>query len=317
MKHLLWLTLALVTMLVTRAWTQTTTPPATEERIKQLVTQLGDTDFKKREAATTELKAIGKPALPQLKAAENHTDPEVRARVTDLLAALNPPATTTGTGTTGVGRAQVLRLGGGMGEMVFRVQGGVVNVGGQQNVQSKSQTSFTEDGKKYTVTRTENNGVKNLTVEVTETKDGKEVTRTVEAEDDEALAKKDAALAKIVAKHAGQADANAAVQIQMDGNIVIGGQAEAVAITEVLADTPVPGMGLKVADLEQGVRVAEVEKDSTAAKLGLQKDDVILKINAKEMSCPEDVAGAFAGLKDKDPLVIEALRAGKPVTLKR
>ena len=195
---------------------------ATEQEIAALITQLGDESFPKREAASTELRTIGKPAIPQLKAAENHADPEVRARVAALLQENTPPAENKpGAVRGGMG---VVRLQGGnarMQIMQLRAQAVAVQAGAA-NVESTSENAFEKDGKKYKVTRTEKNGVKNLKVEVTETKDGKEVTRTVEAEDDDALAKKDADLAKVVKDEAG--DAQNAVEIQMGGQILDDGQ---------------------------------------------------------------------------------------------
>src|SRR5262245_39828550 len=57
------------------------------ERIARLVKQLGDDAFAKREAASRELNAIGKPALPALrKAAASSDDPEIRRRAEKIVA---------------------------------------------------------------------------------------------------------------------------------------------------------------------------------------------------------------------------------------
>ena len=57
------------------------------ERIASLIRQLGDDEFKKREAASKELDAIGEPALGALrKAAASSEDPEVRRRANRVLA---------------------------------------------------------------------------------------------------------------------------------------------------------------------------------------------------------------------------------------
>jgi hypothetical protein len=189
-------------------------------RVQQLITQLGDEDFKKREAATAELKALGKTAQPQLKAAENHSDPEVRTRVAQLLQALEPPPTDAGTGTGRMGGRAVIRFGGGAGGQIIQMRA-VAGNAQAANVETTQQSAFEADGKKCKVTRTEQNGVKGLTVVVTETKDGKDVTRTVEATDDDDLAKKDADLAKLVKEHAGAA--NNEVQVQTGGQVIIQG----------------------------------------------------------------------------------------------
>jgi hypothetical protein len=198
------------------------TRAADDARIRQLITQLGDEDYKKREAATEELQSLGKAAEPQLKAAADTKDPEVRTRVVQLLQALEPPPADTGAATGRVGGiGRLPRVRGQMGVHAVEVRGAVVNVQAA-NVESKQQSAFEVDGKKYKVTRTEKNGAKTLTVVVTETKDGKDVTRTVEATDDDDLAKKDAELAKLVKQHAGAAHNE--VQIQTGGQIIIQGE---------------------------------------------------------------------------------------------
>ncbi len=60
-------------------------PPAA--RVDELIAQLGSDDFRLREAATAELKALGRAADPALRAAvKSTTVPEVRHRLTALLA---------------------------------------------------------------------------------------------------------------------------------------------------------------------------------------------------------------------------------------
>jgi uncharacterized protein (TIGR03067 family) len=59
---------------------------ATPEQIAQLIKQLGDDEFKKREAASKALEAIGEPALPALrKAIASSSDLEVRRRASELV----------------------------------------------------------------------------------------------------------------------------------------------------------------------------------------------------------------------------------------
>lgn len=58
----------------------------TEEKIEQLIKQLGHEEFEKREAATRELVKIGKPAIPHLnKAFKDSKDPEVQQRAKEIL----------------------------------------------------------------------------------------------------------------------------------------------------------------------------------------------------------------------------------------
>jgi uncharacterized protein (TIGR03067 family) len=56
------------------------------ERIVQLIRQLGDDNFRKREAASKQLTAIGEPALPALKkAAASDADAEIRRRARGIV----------------------------------------------------------------------------------------------------------------------------------------------------------------------------------------------------------------------------------------
>src|SRR5687768_3334204 len=48
-----------------------------EEELRSLVAQLGDPDLKVREAASRRLRELGESALPVLKEALKHSDPEV------------------------------------------------------------------------------------------------------------------------------------------------------------------------------------------------------------------------------------------------
>ncbi|HKB05420.1 MAG TPA: TIGR03067 domain-containing protein [Gemmataceae bacterium] len=63
--------------------------PATPERIAELVRQLGDKEFAKREAAGKELDAIGEPAREALKTAVASGDAEVRERARKVLDSLD------------------------------------------------------------------------------------------------------------------------------------------------------------------------------------------------------------------------------------
>lgn len=57
-------------------------PPAPpEQSVPKLIEQLGDQDFKVREAAVRAIEKLGPEALPALRKAKDHPDPEVRRRV--------------------------------------------------------------------------------------------------------------------------------------------------------------------------------------------------------------------------------------------
>src|SRR5204863_8953154 len=59
-----------------------------DAEIARLIKQLGDDEFEKREAATTRLKESGEPALDAATKATTSSDPEVRRRAEDIVAAI-------------------------------------------------------------------------------------------------------------------------------------------------------------------------------------------------------------------------------------
>lgn len=71
----------------THALAQQADPPAPtrEQRVAELVKQLGDAAFAKREAAQRELEAIGAPAIQALTEATKSSDPEVSTRASEAL----------------------------------------------------------------------------------------------------------------------------------------------------------------------------------------------------------------------------------------
>ena len=74
--------------LTVRAETPPAAKPAADVAIQQLVQQLGDNDFRKRDEASRALQAAGAQALPALRIARNSTDAEVRRRANELVPAL-------------------------------------------------------------------------------------------------------------------------------------------------------------------------------------------------------------------------------------
>ena len=88
--------------------------PATPADVRSLVEQLGDADFKTREAATEKLRQLGREALPALKEAiSSGADPEVCSRADALVRRIERPRVPAdwlgpdGFGGRGVGATQV------------------------------------------------------------------------------------------------------------------------------------------------------------------------------------------------------------------
>jgi hypothetical protein len=72
---------------------QRTVNAASEERLKTLIRQLGDDEFKVREHASRQLVAIGPRARPALRAALESPDPEVKRRAEECLQQISEGAT--------------------------------------------------------------------------------------------------------------------------------------------------------------------------------------------------------------------------------
>jgi len=64
----------------------------------------------------------------------------------------------------------------------------------------------------------------------------------------------------------------------------------------------------------RGLVIEAVEKDSLADRLGLQRFDVLVEINGREISSPEDVAAALHG-KEGAKVTAKAVRRAQPLTL--
>lgn len=77
----------------------------------------------------------------------------------------------------------------------------------------------------------------------------------------------------------------------------------------------VPDTLAKRLDYKQGAVVRVVVPSSTAASLGLLKDDIILKINEAPISKPNEILGLAAKLRSKDPIKVEFIRNQQVKTL--
>ncbi|MBN8837459.1 MAG: PDZ domain-containing protein [Sphingobacteriia bacterium] len=73
-----------------------------------------------------------------------------------------------------------------------------------------------------------------------------------------------------------------------------------------------PKLGLTIQDVEEGsgVKVIGIDENSVAAKSGLQKDDVVTKINDQEVKNVDDLRAALKDVKEGDSFSIEYNRKG-------
>jgi serine protease Do len=76
---------------------------------------------------------------------------------------------------------------------------------------------------------------------------------------------------------------------------------------------PKPNLGLTLIDTEKGrgVEVSSVKENTPAAKAGLQKDDLLLSINGKDLKDVDDVRRLKSNLKEGDTWKVVFERSGK------
>ena len=67
---------------------------------------------------------------------------------------------------------------------------------------------------------------------------------------------------------------------------------------------------------EGGLTVTKVGNDTPAAKADIKEGDVLLKLNGSELKSREQFQGLLKEMAEGDALEFEALRAGKPLTIK-
>ncbi len=74
-----------------------------------------------------------------------------------------------------------------------------------------------------------------------------------------------------------------------------------------------PRLGIEIQDLPEGkgVKILEVDKDSPAAKNGLQKDDIITEINGEIINSVDGMRSKLKDSKEGDTLKLNLLRNGK------
>lgn len=78
-----------------------------------------------------------------------------------------------------------------------------------------------------------------------------------------------------------------------------------------------PKMGLKLQDTEKGngVKVLEVEENSTSAKAGLKKDDMIVEINDRAVKNTDDARQQLKESNEGDSYKMKIIRDGKEMLL--
>ncbi|MER3497561.1 MAG: PDZ domain-containing protein [Chitinophagaceae bacterium] len=74
-----------------------------------------------------------------------------------------------------------------------------------------------------------------------------------------------------------------------------------------------PKLGLSIQDTEdgKGVKVLDVDEESTAEKAGVKKDDIIVAINDKDVNSADEVSRIVRESRDKPSLMLKINRGGK------
>jgi serine protease Do len=75
-------------------------------------------------------------------------------------------------------------------------------------------------------------------------------------------------------------------------------------------------LGVSTEQVEKGAQVTEITKESGAEKAGLQKDDIITKVDDKKIEGPASLSKVIREHKPKDEVKIYYLRKGKEKSVK-
>lgn len=75
-------------------------------------------------------------------------------------------------------------------------------------------------------------------------------------------------------------------------------------------------LGVSTEKDSDGARISNVTEGSAAAKAGLEKDDVITKVNGKSIDGPQSLADVIGSMKPNDEVKINYKRGGKNKNLK-
>jgi hypothetical protein len=176
-------------------------PAADEAAIRAFIKQLGDNEWKTREAAANKLKEIGEPALPLLKELLESKDLDLKSRAEELVKTIE--------GASPIKHEVKIAAPQGFPkqDVVFESPDGVAitvgNEGKTNTISVISEMEFKEAGREYWLMRNYDGKTATITIEVTETKDGKEDTQTHKFESEVELEKKSPDLAKLYKKRFG------------------------------------------------------------------------------------------------------------------
>jgi hypothetical protein len=197
-----------------RADAPATQPIDSKQKIPALIADLAADDFKVRDAASQELRKLGRQALPALTEALRSDDPSIKSYAEGLVAAINedlsPPKRRTGDNDRIINELRGLRPPGLVrGGAVLRLNNARHTAVNVRVVNGVKDVTVTEDGRKITI-HEEPAGDIHMTV--TESKDGREQTAEYKAASSDELKTKHPEAHQLYEQYAG-ADAGGAVRI--------------------------------------------------------------------------------------------------------
>ena len=201
------------------------TPPATQPatqpsaaEISALIARLGDEDFRQRELAAGRLRQIGRPALPALREAAQHPDPEIQTRASELIKDIDGTRLRQQKDAAVAAQRAMPRamVGGNVVQLHVAAQAGA-NVRVQTQVVNGHRTAQAvaeEPGRTVRIEETSDG----VTVTVTtKNDDGTEVSRQYQAADVEELKKKHPEAHALYEKYLGRNAANVRIQMHING----------------------------------------------------------------------------------------------------
>jgi membrane-associated protease RseP (regulator of RpoE activity) len=151
--------------------------------------------------------------------------------------------------------------------------------------------------------------------------DGKEVTREFKAPSAEKLQKQNPQAYALYARYMGGGmNGIGAIRIQNGGGIGIANLNVRMNVNAGgggvnIGPVPAPNglLGVTVGEAADGVLVVHILPESRASRMGVKENDVIQKLNGKEIHSADELRKAMA--ENPKDLAVEVLREGKSVKL--
>ncbi len=296
----------------------------TGSKVESLVKQLGAESFKEREAATEELKKIGKPAVPALKEALKSEDAEVRSRAEQILKGIKEPSAASGRTGPRTEPEPRPKQGDGLdslpreeSEAIRKMLEHLKKLEKELDRNAPELPPFPGEEELFPEAVKKALEEMNKRMEESRKRFDEMRKRLTEPNTRPEGEKGDAKPRR--APQPGQSGATIIIKrlTWKDGKLV--------EVEDLKSDSALPGIAVTGSDsvmrslryhLElgenEGVLVETVEKDSPFAKAGLEKHDIITKVGDKTVGSRDDLAQALEG---KEKVTVKVIHKGERKTL--